>query len=399
MQWIEGGVTAAEGFRASGVSCGIKRSGKPDLALVVADASAAAAGVWTTNRVQAAPVRISAQRLRRGLARGVLLNSGCANCLTGEPGTRDALAIGRAVSQALGIAEHELLVASTGLIGRRLPVPRMVRAVPKLVQRLSRAHHREAARAILTTDRMPKEVAGEAVIDGMRCHLGGMAKGAGMIAPSMATMLCVITTDAAMSSTLLRMLLVQATEQTFNRISIDGDMSTNDTVFALASGRSGLTIRPGTPQARMFAALLLAICSRLATLLVEDGEGASRTMEVRVEQAQTPRQAQQCARQVANSPLVKTMLAGSDPNIGRIAAAVGASGAVFDLNRLEIFVGGQCVVKRGTAVRLGTGRLRALLTQPHVEVEVRLHAGPADGRMLSCDLTEAYVRINAGYAT
>ena len=396
---IAGGVTAAVGFRAAGVSAGIKRSRKPDLALVAAEAPAAAAGVFTRNQVQAAPVRISRQRLAGGTAQAVLINSGCANCLTGAAGMEDALRLSRAASRALGIPDRRLLLMSTGVIGRRLPVARIERAVPALAGSLSRAHHGAAAAAILTTDLLVKEAAVEALIGGRACRVGGMAKGAGMIAPAMATMLSVVTTDARVAPGLLRRLLREAAAQTFNRISVDGDMSTNDCVVALASGRSGVTVAPGTPAARIFARMLASVLEALAALIVQDGEGASRVMEVLVEQARTDAEAQACARQIANSPLVKTMLAGGDPNVGRIAAATGASPARFDPSRLEILIGRQPVVRRGAAVKLDKLAARELLHGPRVAVRVRLHAGRGAGRLLTCDLTEAYVRINARYTT
>ena len=399
MKWIRGGVTAAEGFVASGVSAGIKRSRKPDLALVASDQPVMAAAVFTTNRVQAAPVLISKARLRAGTARAVLINSGCANCLTGSAGMEDARVLSRALARELAIHEREVLVASTGIIGRRLPVPRMTRAIPVLVEGLSRAHHAAAAQAILTTDLRAKEAAVEATLGGRRCRIGGMAKGAGMIAPSMATMLCVLTTDVAISPALLRMLLTQATQRTFNRINVDGDMSTNDTVFALASGRSGMTVRSGTSSARRFAQMLDAVMARLALLIVKDGEGATRIMSVEVVGARDDREAHECARRVASSVLVKTMLAGADPNVGRIAAALGSSGARFDPHRLEISIGSQRLVSRGVAVRLGKMVSRELLHRPEVSVQINLHAGPGQGRMVTCDLTEEYVRINARYST
>lgn len=399
MRWIAGGVTAARGFKASGVSAGIKRSRKPDLSLVVADGPATAAAVFTTNRVQAAPVLISQQRVRAGVARAVVINSGCANCLTGAAGVHDALRASRFVASALGVAEREVLVASTGLIGRRLPVAKMQRAIPRLVGRLSRHNHEAAAQAILTTDLHVKEAAVEAVVGRRAVRVGGMAKGAGMIAPSMATMLSVITTDAAVGPALLRGLLRRAAERTFNRVSVDGDMSTNDAVFALASGRSGVAIQSGHPAVAIFASMLEAVCGRLARMLVQDGEGASKAMEVRVVGARTEREAQACARQVACSPLVKTMLAGGDPNVGRIAAAAGASGARFDPARLEIHVSGVRAVARGTVLPLGSSVVRKLLNGSEVPVRIHLHAGGAEARMLTCDLTAEYVRINAGYAT
>lgn len=399
IRFIPGGVTAAHGFRASGVSAGIKRLRKPDLALVVADEPATAAAVFTTNRILAAPVLISRRRLRSGTARAVLINSGCANCLTGLAGMQDALTVSRAAARELGVAQRHVLLASTGVIGRRLPVRRIVRAIPRLVQRLSRGHHAAAAEAILTTDAQMKEAAAEALIGGRVCRVGGMAKGAGMIAPSMATMLCVITTDVTIAPALLRVLLQQATERTFNRISVDGEMSTNDTVFVLASGASGVTVRRGTPSGRIVAEMLEMVSRRLAHLIVDDGEGATQMAEIRVVGARTAREAQACARQVANSPLVKTMLAGGDPNVGRIAAAVGASPARFDPQKLEVLIGHQRVIAGGAALRFTKAAFRELLAHPQVEMLIRLHAGGAEGRMLTCDLTEEYVRINARYTT
>ena len=399
MKWISGGVTAARGFQAAGISAGIKRSRKPDLALVAAERPAVAVGLFTRNRVQAAPVLISKSRLASARAHAVLMNSGCANCMTGAAGMRDALIVGRAAAKELGIGERRVLLASTGLIGRRLPVPAVLRAMPKLILQLSRMRHEAAAQAILTTDLHPKEAAAEALINGRRCRIGGMAKGAGMIAPSMATMLAVITTDAAISAGLFRRLLRGCAERTFNTISIDGDMSTNDTVFGLASAASGAVIRPGTASVTVFATMLEAVAARLAAMLVRDGEGASKLMEIEVAGARTEREAMACARQVACSPLVKTMLAGSDPNVGRIAAAVGAAPVRFSPQRLEIRVEGVRLVARGTVLPIAESVTRRLLARPRVRVRIDLHAGGARGRMLTCDLTEEYVRINAGYAT
>lgn len=399
MRWVPGGVTAPQGFQAAGISAGIKRSRKPDLALVVCDAPATAAAVFTRNRIQAAPVVISKARMRGGAARAILINSGCANCMTGASGRQDARRISRAVARALGIADAEILLGSTGLIGTRLPVGRMMRAVPLLMNQLSRAHHEDAAQAILTTDLRVKEAAVQAVIGGRRCRLGGMAKGSGMIAPSMATMLCVLTSDVRIAPGLLRTLVRRAAARTFNRISIDGDMSTNDTVFALASGQAGAVIREGTPALATFAAMLEAVSTRLAALLVADGEGASRVMEVHVYGARTKQDAQACARQVACSPLVKTMLAGRDPNVGRVAAAAGASPARFDPERLVIHIGNCRVVSRGAALPLTKSVARRLLNRSEVLVRINLGAGRAEGRMVTCDLTEEYVRINARYAS
>lgn len=399
MKWIAGGVTAAAGFQAAGVSAGIKRSRKPDLALIVADRPVPAAAVLTKNRVQAAPVLITKDRLRKGSAQAIVINSGCANCLTGEAGLQDALTLTSRVARELTTTDGNVLVASTGLIGRRLPLPRMLRAIPTLVKHLSRANHTDAAQAILTTDLQVKEAAVQSTMDGRICRVGGMAKGAGMIAPSMATMLCVVTTDVTIAPEFLRALLQHAVTGTFNRISVDGDMSTNDTVFALASGCAGVTIRRGTKEANTFSAMLTAVTGRLARSIVQDGEGAAKLMVIDVVGARNDREAQACARQIANSPLVKTMLAGGDPNVGRIAAAAGASSARFDPAKLEIAIGPTTLVVRGVALNSDTAAVRKLLSRDEVNVRVHLHAGRGRGRMLSCDLTEEYVQINAGYAT
>ena len=403
MKWMPGGVTTAQGFIASGVSSGIKRRRKLDLALVVSEAPATAAATFTTNVVKAAPVLISRRRVRQGVAQAVLLNSGCANCLTGEPGIREALQLGRQVAHELGMAQEHVLLASTGLIGSRLPVSKITRAIPALVRRLARANHRQAARAILTTDTVPKEVAVRESIDGRPVHLGGMAKGVGMMAPYMATMLSVLTTDAVIEATFAAELLREAVEISFNRVTVDGDMSTNDSVFLLANGRSGAAVRRGTAQARRFRAMLAGVTQRLAMLLVKDGEGATSVARIEVHGARTDREAQGCARRIASSLLVKTMLAGRDPNVGRIAAAVGASGARFDPSKLKISVEGLgTVVRRGALAPFDAVRARRWL-KAHASacplVTIDLHAGRASAWMTTCDLTEEYVRINAHYST
>jgi len=399
MKWITGGVTAARGFLAAGGRAGIKRSRKPDMALVASEAPAVCAGTFTTNRVKAAPVLISQARVTGGRATAVLLNSGCANCMTGAVGYADALALSRATARALGVAERLILIASTGVIGRRLPVPRMLRVLPALTARLSRAGHGQAAEGILTTDTVAKEAAVETRIGGRLCRLGGMAKGAGMVAPSMATMLCVLTTDVAIDRSLLQRLLREAVDASFNRISVDGDMSTNDSVLLLANGRAGARVRRGTPSERQFARMLHDVTQRLAYLLVKDGEGATRVAAIEVTGARTAAEAHGCARHVAASSLVRTMLAGGDPNVGRIAAAAGASGARFAPQRLDIRIDGHLVVRRGVALRLGKDVARRLLAPRELGICIELHEGLASAKMLACDLTEAYVRINARYTT
>ncbi len=402
-RWVAGGVTAAQGFRASGVSAGIKRGRKLDLALVVADEPTVAAGVLTTNRVQAAPVMITRMRLRRGKAQAVLLNSGCANCLTGAAGHHDAMRLGQETAKALKVNEQHVLLASTGLIGSRLPVLKMQRAIPTLVRRLSRTGHRQAAQAILTTDTRVKEVAVADRLGGRLVYLGGMAKGSGMVAPHMATMLCVLTTDVAIEQRLLVQLLRRAVDASFHRITVDDQTSTNDMVVILASGRSGVRVKSGSPEARQFGLLLYLVAQRLAHLLIADGEGATRGVYIGVTGARTPSEAEACARAVAGSLLVKTMLVSGDPNMGRVAAAVGASGARFDPQQLEIRLSGVGAVVRHGAIAtfdraLATRQLRAD-GPAWPAIDINLHAGRAQAWRLTCDLTEEYVRINAHYST
>jgi glutamate N-acetyltransferase/amino-acid N-acetyltransferase len=399
LRWVGGGVTAAAGFLAHGLAAGIKKSRKPDLALVVSESMAACAGTLTSNRVKAAPVVVSLPRLRAGRAKAVILNSGNANCLTGAPGLADARAMGRAAAQALGVAESAVLVASTGIIGRRLAVDRIVAALPELARGLSRPGSAAAARAIMTTDTVPKEAAVASTISGRACHVGGMAKGAGMIMPGMATMLCVITTDAAVDRPLLAALVREAVDGSFNRISVDGDMSTNDTVFVLANGASGVRVRAGTPAARRLAAMLRAVMDRLAHFILRDGEGVTRLARVEVTNARTDGEALACARQIANSPLVKTMLASGDPNVGRLAAAVGASPARFDPDRLEVRIDGRVVVSGGAVRQFSDDEGQRLLAPRQLAIQVNLRAGRGRAFMWMCDLTEAYVHLNARYTT
>ena len=259
LQWVRGGVTAAAGFRAAGMAAGIKADDQLDLALVIADELATTAAVFTENRVQAAPVVISKKRVRSGKAQAIVLNSGNANCLIWPDGVEDALAVGDALAEQLAIEPSDVLFASTGIIGRRLPAKKIVKAIDTLVEQAQRAGHTQAAEAILTTDTASKEAAAQANVYTKRIRVGGMAKGAGMIAPSMATMLCVITTDVEVEPRYLKQLLQRATASTFNRISVDGDMSTNDTVFILASGASGVQVKPGTAAGRTFYSLLEAV--------------------------------------------------------------------------------------------------------------------------------------------
>lgn len=401
MRHIAGGITAPQGFLAAGVWSGIKRGRQFDLALIVSDRPAQAAGVFTANRVQAAPVRLSKQRLQRGVAQAIIANSGCANCLTGPAGAADARRLADDAAAALELPPPYVLTASTGMIGRRLPVARLRRAIPTLVGRLSRRGSTAAAQAILTTDRSTKQVAVDVRLRRGTIRLGGIAKGAGMVAPHMATMLGFITTDAAVPAPLLRRMLRAGCERSFNAITVDGDMSTNDSVFLLANGAAGVSVASGGEDAQRFQVALDAVMEELAAMLVADGEGATKVAAVRVTGAATPTQARRCARQVANSPLVKTMLAGSDVNPGRIAAAVGASGARFHPLRWTVALDGLRVL-RGDLVTLTPRQeraARAILNRDRLTIAVDLAVGRAASTMWTCDLTKEYVHINASYAS
>lgn len=399
-RWRPGGVTAARGFVAAGTWSGIKRNRRPDLALIVSRTPAVAAGVFTINRVKAAPVLLTQRHIRSGTARAVLVNSGCANCLTGAAGMRDAVALTGEMAQLLDMRLSDMLVASTGVIGRRLPVRRIRRALPRLARQISVRGHRDAAWAILTTDTHPKEVAVEWREGATTVRLGGMAKGAGMIEPHMATMLAFFTTDAAISRPLLQRALREATQASFNRITVDGDASTNDTVLILANGQArNRPITTTGPAYRRFVRHLTAAAVELATQIVRDGEGATKVAAIEVVHAATARDAERCAYKIANSPLVKTMLAGGDWNFGRMAAAAGASGARFDPDKLRILLDGRVAVANGVHRQADRAALRLLSQGERLTITVDLQTGHATATVWTCDLTEEYVRINARYTS
>ncbi|MBI4355987.1 MAG: bifunctional glutamate N-acetyltransferase/amino-acid acetyltransferase ArgJ [Candidatus Omnitrophica bacterium] len=399
MSVLRGGITAPLGFRAAGIWSGIKRNRKPDLALIVSMVPASAAGVYTTNRIQAAPIVLTKRRFHAGRGQAILANSGCANCATGRQGLRDASVLTAAVADTLGIDERLVVMASTGVIGRRLPTPRLLRRLPELVRRVSRRRGHDAATAILTTDTEAKECAVSGRIGSTTIRIGGMAKGAGMIAPHMATMLCFLTTDAGLTPRLLRAALRRASAP-FNQITVDGDMSTNDAALLLANGLAGnRTLRVAGPAFEQFCALLTRVTEALACAIVRDGEGATKVAGITVRHARTLREADRCARQVANSPLVKTMLAGGDVNVGRVIAAVGASPARFRPERLEVRLDGLPVFRQGTMIGAARRHVRSALQRAEVQFIIDLHAGGATSTVHTCDLTEHYVRINARYTT
>jgi len=386
------------GFQAAGLAAGIKKHGGLDLALIVADNPAQAAGVFTKNRVKAAPVLLSRRRLRSGQAQAILINSGNANACNGPRGKEDARSLTRQTARLLGIPETSVLAASTGVIGQPLPADRMKAALPELASRLRPEGLTEAAEAILTTDTKAKTAFIQEKLWGQTITLAGMAKGAGMIHPDMATLLAFVVTDAAIDAAVLKNLLFTAVDQSFNRITIDGDTSTNDTVLLLASGRAGHPPVTEVTAAAPFGRLLTRLLADLAQQLVADGEGATRVYRVVIRGAGSLREARQAAATVATSPLVKTAMAGADVNWGRIMAALGRSGARFDPERVSIAFGPQVIVENG----LGKGEAaeaeaRKLILAGPITVTIDLGAGTFQDFYDTCDFTEDYIRINASY--
>lgn len=395
------GLGAVAGVRAAGVACGLKKNGRPDLALVVSDGPAAVAATFTRNLVQAAPILVSKRHLRGGRFAAIVLNSGNANACTGRQGLRDAEATAAATARALGRPAGEVFVASTGVIGRPLDMRAVHAGIRDAARRLTARGGARAAEAILTTDTTAKEAAVRFPVGRGRVTVAGMAKGSGMIAPNMATMLAVIATDAAIESRLLQRLLGEAVAESFNCITVDGDTSTNDMVLCFATGAAGVPrLVAGTPPYERFRRALGQVCVALAIMIVRDGEGATKLAEVRIQGARSPREARLAAETVATSPLVKTTLFGEDINWGRILAALGRSGASFDPDRVDLAVDDVPVVRRG--VGLGPRAEAAAnrrLRRREFALTVSLHAGRAAARFWTTDLSEAYVRINAGYRT
>ncbi len=394
---VEGGVTAARGMKAAAIRAGLKEEG-PDLALVASERGAACAGCFTTNLVKAAPVRLCQERVGKGPVSAIFVNSGIANACTGEEGYRAALELTARVGEALGVVPEEVLVASTGLIGKELPLELIARAIPRLVERLSPEGGPDAARAIMTTDTAPKEAALEFEAPGGMVRVGGMAKGAGMIRPRMATMLAFLATDAWVEGALLKRLLSRAVEDSFNCITVDGETSTNDSVICLANGVSGITLNEA--DAGPLGEALEQVCSTLARSIVRDGEGATKFVEVRVRGAASSQEAKQAAMAIANSLLVKTALFGEDPNWGRILAAAGASGVRLDPEGLTLELGGVRMVQGGRAASGNWEEpARKALKEKSISLCLDIGLGQGESRVWTTDLSTDYVNFNARYRT
>ena len=398
MSFAEGGVTAPADFLAAGVAAGLKRSGRRDVALLLSERPAACAAVYTTNAVAAAPIAVTRAHLADGRVRAVVANSGNANACTGKRGMEDAAAMAREAAAALEIPASEVAVASTGVIGVPMPMDMVLPGIRAAAEELDNASGDAAAEAIMTTDTFPKQTAVSLDVGGRRYTVGGMAKGSGMIRPDMATMLAFVTTDAPLTAQACDVALRAAVDATFNRITVDGETSTNDMAMLIANGAAGgEDIGPDGAAFAPLAAAVAHVCRELARMIVRDGEGATKFAEVVVRGAANVSDARRAAMAVANSPLVKCALFGGDPNWGRVVSAVGASGAHVDPARLEVVFGGVVTARDGEAVDFDDAAAATALAGNEVEIVVDLHVGDSQFTAWTCDLSYEYVRINAEY--
>jgi glutamate N-acetyltransferase/amino-acid N-acetyltransferase len=399
------GITTPRGFRASGCTCGIKDSGLPDLMIIAADRPVPAAGVFTTNKVKGAPVIVSKEHLRSPLIQAVVCSSGNSNVYTGQQGLTDAKQMCELTAMQIDCKTQQVLVCSTGVIGKLLPMNKITRGITALGLQLGRGAvaNDAAARAILTTDLVTKQAYRRLRMGSNTINLAGMAKGSGMIAPNMATMLAFITTDAAITPQLLNSALRDAVKTSFNRISVDPDQSTSDSVILLASGDSGQKlINSRSARYDQFVSSLKDLCRDLAYQLIEDGEGASRIFRVIIQGASSEREADLVARAIVGSPLVKTAVHGADPNWGRILAAAGSSGAAINPKILSLTIGKQLVIHNGQLVSLNRDaviKLNNTMNQKEITFMLDLNKGKYNVHWLGCDLSKQYITINADYTT
>jgi glutamate N-acetyltransferase/amino-acid N-acetyltransferase len=395
---VDGGVMAPTGFVAVGVAAGLKKNGKPDVAIIAADRAVPAAAVFTTNKVAAAPVIVGREHIASGVCRAAVVNAGNANACTGAPGLADARAMAEATAAALGCAPAEVVVASTGVIGVRMPIDAALAGIESAACALVTPSAESAAEAIMTTDTFAKQAAVTFASGGRTYTVGGMAKGSGMIQPNMATMLAFLTTDAPLTSEGCDAVLRSAVATTFNRITVDSDTSTNDMCLLMASGAAGgEPIGPGSAAFADVAAAVRHVCTELARMIARDGEGATKLIDVVVRGAASEADAEAAAFSIANSPLFKTAVFGGDANWGRVAMAVGKSAAEVDPDRLEIVFAGVTTCVDGTGLEFDEDAATAALARDHVEVLVDLHLGQAEATVWTCDLTYEYVRINGDY--
>ncbi|MBW4692961.1 MAG: bifunctional ornithine acetyltransferase/N-acetylglutamate synthase [Lyngbya sp. HA4199-MV5] len=409
-QEISGSITAPKGYRAVGMTAGLKPSGLPDLALIVSDVEAIAAGVFTTSQVRAACVDYCRERLEtKASARAILCNAGQANAATGALGLQDALESAKALSEVLGVPSELILLASTGVIGQRIKLDALKAALPQLVANVSEAGGASTAKAIMTTDLVPKTIALETTLEDRPVRIGGIAKGSGMIHPNMATMLAFVTCDAAVSPHLWQQMLSRAADRSFNQITVDGDTSTNDSLIALANGqsRTPAITEPG-PEADKLEAMLTEVCIHLAKAIARDGEGATCLVEVQVSGTNDDAEARLIARTIAGSSLVKSAIFGRDPNWGRIAGAAGRAGVIFNQDDLQIKLGDFLMMQNGqpqafdrsaASNYLRQAALGEYLKDDTVAIAVSVGSGSGSGTAWGCDLSYDYVKINAEYTT
>ena len=401
MKRIEGGLTAVQGIRAAGIHAGIKAADAKDMTLIATDTPAAAAGVFTKNSVTAAPVIMCREHLSDGQAQAVIVNSGNANACTGEVGMANARRMAALTAEQLGIDAALVLVSSTGVIGQQLPMDKIESGIETAAEALSTEGGNDAAEGIMTTDTHPKSVAIEVEIDGAPVRIGGIAKGSGMIAPNMATMLSYLTTDARINAETLQTALNRVADDTYNLLTVDTDRSTNDTVIILATGRADNTeiVEANSENYEAFCEGLQFVCTELVKMLARDGEGATKLVEVVVKRAKNREDAEKAARAVAESPLVKTAIFANDANWGRIMMAIGKSGAAFDPYQVDVWLADYQLVKDGMDAGYDEDTATALFAEDPVRITIDLCAGDAEITMWTCDYSYDYIRINADYRT
>jgi len=397
-----GTITSPQGFKAGAIYAGIKKcqSDVLDVGIVFSENLCTAAGMFTANAIKAAPVLVSQEHIRDGMAQAIVVNSGCANACTGETGLLAARDIASATAKKFNIMPQHVLTASTGIIGVQLPLQVIKKGIEKIV--VSRDNGHAMARAIMTTDTFPKEIALEAELNEEKKNIviGGIAKGAGMIHPNLATMLCFLTTDANVSQDFLATALKKAVDKSFNMVTVDGDTSPNDSIILLANGcAQNRELNIDSAYADTFCKILEEVCMYLAKQLTKDGEGATKLIEVTVERAFNIEQARSGARTVAGSSLVKSAIHGSDPNWGRILAAIGRSGAAIDESKVDLYLHNVCLMKSGVIQPFDTDPLRILLDLPEVPIRINLNLGDSSATAWGCDLSEDYVKINSEYTT
>ena len=395
-----GGITAPQGFKASGVAAGIRKKDKKDVAIVYSEVLAQGAATYTINKFKAAPLQVTMENLSDGKLQAIVINSGVANACMGQQGLEDAKSMAEITAEALGMEAKNVAVASTGVIGVPLPMDIVKKGILDAVSKLSPSGGLCAAQAIMTTDLVKKEIACQLEIEGKTITIGAMAKGSGMIHPNMATMLAFITTDADVEADCLQKILKECTETTFNMISVDGDTSTNDMLVIMANGlaqNNKITIN--SPQAEILKKGILEVCTQLAQMIARDGEGATKLIEVEVKGALSLEDARKGARSICSSSLVKSAIFGEDANWGRIITALGYSGAEVDPFLVDVYLGDLMMAKKGTGLKFDEDKARAILQEKDVKITVDLHLGEYSAKSWGCDLSYDYVKINAAYRT